>query len=87
MLHGEGASGAPEPLRRRPNQAADATGAVQGVAMTSILRVPDHLTRADIGLAIAALRIKQRMSVIPSTAAEIGVEIDALLDEWDAADE
>lgn len=50
--------------------------------MTSILRLPDPATRADLGLAIAALRARQRAAVIPSTAAEIGAEIDALLDEW-----
>lgn len=42
--------------------------------------VSDDATRATIDQAIAALRAKQRRAVIPSTADEIGEEIDELLD-------
>jgi hypothetical protein len=48
--------------------------------MTRYLVVTDDATPADICEAITNLRAKQRRAVIPSTAAEIGEEIDELLD-------
>lgn len=48
--------------------------------------VSDDATRATIDQAIAALRAKQRRAVIPSTAEEIGEEIDDLLDMREAAE-
>lgn len=42
-------------------------------------------TRLDIAKEITNKRAEQMAAVIPSTAAEIGIELDALLDEWDAA--
>lgn len=45
-----------------------------------VLVVTDDATPDQLRAAITALRDKQRRAVIPSTAAEVGVEIDALLD-------
>jgi hypothetical protein len=42
-------------------------------------------TRADLEAEIVAKRKAQREAVIPSTAAELGVELDVLIAEWDAA--
>lgn len=39
-------------------------------------------TRLDIAKEITNKRAEQMAAVIPSTAAEIGAELDALLDEW-----
>ena len=48
----------------------------------SILRITDDSTREELAEAIGHLRLRQLGAVIPSTAAEIGVEIDALLEAW-----
>lgn len=48
----------------------------------TVIRVTDDATRADLAEAIGHLRARQLGAVIPSTAAEIGVEIDALLEAW-----
>jgi hypothetical protein len=44
------------------------------------LTVEPEATRADLTEAITHLRAKQRRAYIPSTAVEIGQEIDELLD-------
>ena len=44
------------------------------------LVIDDHATPEDLREAIIHLRARQRGAVIPSTAEEIGAEIDKLLD-------
>lgn len=44
--------------------------------------VTEDSTRSQIAEAITHLRAKQLRCVIPSTAAEVGEEVDRLLDEW-----
>lgn len=48
----------------------------------TVIRVTDDSTREEFAEAIGHLRHKQLGAVIPSTRAEIGVEIDALLEAW-----
>ena len=51
----------------------------------TLLRITDDSTREEIAEAIGHLRARQICAVIPSTAAEIGAEIDALIEAWDKA--
>jgi hypothetical protein len=51
----------------------------------TLLRITDDSTREEIAEAIGHLRDRQRAAVIPSTAAEIGAEIDALIEAWGKA--
>lgn len=50
-----------------------------------MLVIDSDSTRADIAEAIGYLRDKQQRACIASTKAEIQVDIDGLLDRWDAA--
>jgi hypothetical protein len=51
----------------------------------TLLRITDDSTREEIAEAIGHLRARQRQAVIPSTAAEIGAEIDELIEAWGKA--
>ena len=50
-----------------------------------ILRITDDSTRADLAEAIRALRAKQQRVTLAAAKAEIQVEIDGLLDRYEAA--
>ena len=49
--------------------------------MAHVIVTPDS-SRVEIEEAVRHLREKQRRCVIPSTANEVGAEIDALLEAW-----
>ena len=50
--------------------------------MPAVVKISDGATRAELEEVITFLRAKQLKAMIPSTAREIGDEIDSLLDEW-----
>ena len=50
-----------------------------------MLVITDDSTRAEIAEAIGHLRAKQVRSTLATTKAEIQVDIDCLLDQWNKA--
>lgn len=50
--------------------------------MLRFCTLPPDADRATIEAKISEMRTRQLLSVIPSTAAEVGEDVDALLDAW-----